>query len=40
MIYVIGCLGGFVSGFFGAGGGLIILLEKFKEKEIKKSTSK
>lgn len=25
MIYVIGCLGGFVSGFFGAGGGLIIL---------------
>lgn len=25
MIYVIGILGGFVSGFFGSGGGLIIL---------------
>ncbi len=25
MVYVVGVLGGFVSGFFGAGGGLIIL---------------
>lgn len=25
MVYAIGILGGFVSGFFGAGGGLIIL---------------
>lgn len=25
MVYVIGIMGGFVSGFFGAGGGLIIL---------------
>ncbi len=25
MVYTIGILGGFVSGFFGAGGGLIIL---------------
>lgn len=25
MVYIIGILGGFVSGFFGAGGGLIIL---------------
>ena len=25
MVYVIGILGGFVSGFFGAGGGLIVL---------------
>ena len=25
MIYIVGILGGFVSGFFGAGGGLIIL---------------
>lgn len=25
MVYVVGILGGFVSGFFGAGGGLIIL---------------
>ena len=25
MVYVVGVLGGFVSGFFGAGGGLIII---------------
>ena len=25
MVYIIGILGGFVSGFFGAGGGLIVL---------------
>ena len=25
MVYAIGILGGFVSGFFGSGGGLIIL---------------